>query len=74
LSAWPNEVALWRTHPEGTRFLRLDAGGAHDVVDGVSRPVHFKPLTLMPDARRAMDELHREITRKWPNRARETTA
>ena len=68
-----DERAFHGEFPQGTKFLRLGTGGSDEVVDGVARPVRFKPLALAPDARRAMDELHRDITGEWPDQTREAT-
>lgn len=73
LNGWPDEVVFWDMHTTGTRFLRLNGANTDEVVDGVSRPVRFRPFASTPDARRAMDELHRDIIGEWPNRAREVT-
>ena len=68
-----DERAFHGGFPEGTKLLRLGANGTHEVVGGVSRPVRFRPFASTPDARRTMDELHRDITGEWPDRAREVT-
>ena len=68
-----DERAFHGRFPQGTKFLRLGTDGTHEVVDGVSKPVRCKPLVLAPDARRAMDELHRDITGEWPDQTKEAT-
>lgn len=73
LEYFQDEQAFWRTHPRGTKFLRLNRTEAAEIVDGVARPVRFRPIASTPDARRAMDELHRDITGEWPDQAREAT-
>lgn len=73
LDEWPDEAGLWASRPAGTKFLRIGGEETAEVIDGVARPVRFKPLVLAPDARRAMDELHRDITGEWPDQTREAT-
>jgi hypothetical protein len=71
LSLWPNECTLWKAYSTGTKFLRLDAVDAHEVVDSVSKLVRFVPIKETPGAHRALAELYRDITGEWP-RAKET--
>lgn len=47
LEYFQDERAFHGEFPEGSKFLRLGAGGSDEVVDGVSRPVRFKPLASM---------------------------
>ncbi|GAB6112480.1 hypothetical protein [Desulfomicrobium salsuginis] len=42
-----DERAFHGEFSQGTKFLRLGAGGTHEVGDGASRPVRFKPLAPM---------------------------
>jgi hypothetical protein len=58
-------------HTTGTRFLRLNRADTDEVVDGVSRPVRFRPLATTPNARRVWEELYRDITGEWPGKAGE---
>lgn len=72
-NVWPDEVVFWDMHTTGTRFLRLNRAVPAEIVDGVARSVRIRPIASTPDARRAMDEFHRDITGEWPDRAREAT-
>lgn len=46
LEYFPNEQDFQGRFPEGSKFLRLGSGGTHEVVDGVSRPVRFRPAPM----------------------------
>lgn len=46
LEYFPDEQAFQGRFPEGTKFLRLGADDIHEVVDGVSRPVRFRPASM----------------------------
>lgn len=60
LAEWPDEASLWASRPAGTRFIRLNRDTA-EIVDGVERPLRFKPVEMTPDAQLAQDELLRDL-------------
>jgi hypothetical protein len=73
LNTWPEEGHFWNLHAVGTRFLRLSAKGAEEVIDGQVRTVRFRPFALTQDARRVRDELYRSIVEERPEMSEDAT-